>query len=56
VQRAILYDLRPLRRPLAARQLGTVDPTLARVINGFDALVVLSGSGLSTSLAGPPPF
>lgn len=51
-----LYDLRPLRRPLAARRLGTVDPTLARVINGFDALVVLSGSGPSTSLAGPPPF
>jgi hypothetical protein len=51
-----LYDLRPLRRPLAARRLGTVDPTLARVIDGFDALVVLSGSGPSTSLAEPPPF
>jgi erythromycin esterase-like protein len=51
-----LYDLRPLRRPLAAGRLGTVPPLLARVINGFDALVILSGSGPSTSLAGPPPF
>ncbi len=51
-----LYDLRPLRRPLAAGRLGAVPPLLARVIDGFDAVVVLSGSGPSTSLAGPPPF
>ncbi|HEU0079484.1 MAG TPA: hypothetical protein VFQ76_17640, partial [Longimicrobiaceae bacterium] len=51
-----LYDLRPLRRPLAAGRLGAVPPLLARVINGFDAVVILSGSGPSTSLAGPPPF
>lgn len=51
-----LYDLRPLRVPLAARRLGAVPPLLARVINGFDAVVVLSGSGPSTSMAGPPPF
>ena len=51
-----LYDLRPLRRPLAAGRLGTVAPLLARVVNGFDAVVILSGSGPSTSLAGPPPF
>jgi hypothetical protein len=56
VQRTILYDLRPLRRPLAAGRQRNVAPTLARAINGFDALVVLSGSGPSTSLAGPPPF
>lgn len=49
-----LYDLRPLRPPLAEGGLGTVDPTLARVVDGFDALVVLSGSGPSTSMAGPP--
>lgn len=51
-----LYDLRPLRLPLAAGRLGDVHPGLARVIDGFDAVVILSGSGPSTSMAGPPPF
>lgn len=51
-----LFDLRPLRQALATGRLGTVPPRLVRVIHGFDAVVILSGSGPSTSLAGPPPF
>jgi hypothetical protein len=51
-----LYDLRPLRLPLIAGRLGPMHPDLARAIHGFDALVILSGSGPSESLVGAPPF
>ncbi|HEX5724556.1 MAG TPA: hypothetical protein VFX98_03770, partial [Longimicrobiaceae bacterium] len=40
-------DLRPLRALASAGQLGTLPPGLLPVIYGFDAVVILSGSGPS---------
>lgn len=50
-----LFDLRPLRTPLNAGQLGNVPPRLVSVIFGFDALLVIADSRPSTPLIGPPP-
>jgi len=44
-QRWTLFDLRPVRRQLLAGELGEVPTAAARVIEGFDAVLVLSGSG-----------
>lgn len=45
-----LFDLRPLRPLMSARQAKTADPDLVRAIHGFDALLVLSGSTPSTGI------
>ncbi|HEX2203093.1 MAG TPA: hypothetical protein VHG91_07335, partial [Longimicrobium sp.] len=50
-----VYDFRALRPLLYAGRLGTVPPRLTQLIFGFDAFVVLTGSGPSTSMLGPPP-
>jgi hypothetical protein len=42
-ERWTLFDLRPLRPHLAAGRL-TLHPDMARVVWGFDALLVLAGS------------
>lgn len=44
-----LIDLRPLRKILSRQ--GDADPELMRVVHGFDALLVLSGSTPSSNLA-----
>ncbi|HEU4457052.1 MAG TPA: hypothetical protein VFR81_28545 [Longimicrobium sp.] len=51
-----VYDLRPLRAPIMAGTLDNLSPALTRVIFGFDAVVVLTGSTPSTLLrsAAPP--
>jgi hypothetical protein len=48
-----LIDLRPLR-PLLGRWREDTHPELMRVVHGFDALLVLSGSTSSTNLRQPP--
>jgi hypothetical protein len=48
-----LIDLRPLR-PLLGRWREDTHPELMRVVHGFDALLVLSGSTPSTNLRQPP--
>ncbi|HEX2222945.1 MAG TPA: hypothetical protein VHN15_01930, partial [Thermoanaerobaculia bacterium] len=45
-----LIDLRALRPLLSAARTKTADPELMRVVHGFDALVILSGSQASRSL------
>ena len=49
-----LIDLRPLR-PLLGRWREGTDPELMRVVHGFDALLVMSGSTPSTKLSDAPP-
>lgn len=50
-----IYDFRALRPLAASGALGTLPPRLTQLIFGFDAFVVLTGSGPSTSLIRPPP-
>lgn len=45
-----LIDLRALRPLLSAARTKTADPELMRIVHGFDALVILSGSTASRSL------
>jgi len=45
-----LFDLRPLRPLMPGSVTRTADANLARVIHGFDAMVVLTGSKPSTNL------
>jgi hypothetical protein len=45
-----VYDLRPLRTLASQRRLGPLGGQLEKVIWGFDAVVVLTGSGPSTGL------
>ncbi len=44
-----VFDLRPLRSRIP--RLGPIDDTLARVLYGFDAFIVLSGSTSQTDLS-----
>lgn len=39
-----LIDLRPLRPLLSAARTKTADPELMRIVHGFDAILVLTGS------------
>ena len=48
-----LIDLRPLR-PLLGHWRDDSDPNLMRVVHGFDAVLILSGSTPSTNLLGEP--
>jgi hypothetical protein len=48
-----LIDLRPLR-PLLGRWREGTDPELMRVVHGFDAVLVLSGSTPSSNLPKAP--
>jgi len=50
-ERWTLYDLRPLRPLAAAGRLGTLASSTEKVIHGYDALVVLSGSTPNEALA-----
>lgn len=50
-----VYDLRALRPVLHAGRVGSVPPQLAQVIFGFDAFVVLAGSGPAESLVKARP-
>ena len=50
-----VYDFRALRPLAASGRLGPLPPRLTQLIFGFDAFVVLTGSGPSTSLLRPPP-
>ncbi len=45
-----LIDLRPLRPLLSAARTKTADPELMRIVYGFDAVLVLTGSHPSRML------
>ena len=45
-----LFDLRPLRRLLPSQRARTAHRELARVVHGFDALLVMTGSTPSANL------
>ena len=45
-----LIDLRPLRPLLSAARTKTVDPELMRMVHGFDAVLILTGSHASQGL------
>jgi hypothetical protein len=45
-----LIDLRPLRPLLSAARAKTVDPELMRIVHGFDAMLILTGSHPSRML------
>lgn len=45
-----LIDLRPLRPLLSAARAKTVDPELMRMVHGFDAILILTGSHPSQML------
>lgn len=45
-----LIDLRPLRPLLSVARTKTADPELMRIVHGFDAILVLTGSGPSRAL------
>lgn len=45
-----LIDLRPLRPLLSAARTRTADPELMRIVHGFDALLILTGSRPSQPL------
>lgn len=45
-----LIDLRPLRPLLSAAQTRTADPELMRIVHGFDAILILTGSHPSQML------
>lgn len=45
-----LIDLRPLRPLLSAARTKTANPELMRIVHGFDAVLILTGSGPSQAL------
>ena len=45
-----LIDLRPLRPLLSAARTKTANPELMRIVHGFDAILILTGSGPSQAL------
>ena len=54
-ERWTLFDLRPLRPLAAAGRLGALPEKLERVIHGFDAFLILTGSGPAAMLDIPRP-
>jgi hypothetical protein len=49
-QGSTLFDLRPLRPLMSASATLTADPRLARIIHGYDALLLIRGSTASVGL------
>lgn len=49
-QGSTLFDLRPLRPLMSASVTRTADPRLARIVHGFDALLLIGGATASGNL------